>query len=926
MMTPYKTFTALDVETTGLRDEDEIIEIGLVHVEDGQITETWQSFIKPSIPIPADITVITGITSQMVKDAPSWDEIEEELSAHLQGQLLLAHNYRFDKSHIESQLGRTLANPWLDTHDIAKLFLPRLTSYKLMSLADHLQVNDSSHHRALNDAEVCAKVYLKLLEIGSQYSPFVLTDAASLIGDSQKTLFNTSDLSLGGLLEDLAQTAAELEAPLSFVNPEETADFVTDQKPRLSFDQAADFFAPGGLLSASRPDFQYRPQQAEMLATIEEAFTTNRHALIEAGTGTGKSLAYLVPALLYSYENDTRVVIATESIALQEQLYYTDLPFLKETLGAHFPTALAKGRANYLCLRRFEGTKNSAGQMPERDRILLASLVLWMEKDATGDREHLNLNKAELQTWQNVSSSADTCLGRRCAYFDDCFFFNRKRACEKARVIVTNHSLLLQDLKLGGLIPEYNIAVIDEAHHLEDEATRQFTDVVDYGLMVKLMANFTRSKGLLNRMDKALAAAETESDTLDRFHELASRIQDECKECNELLKETVDMACSIPELEHIGDLRITDKVRNSNWWLTLEESLRNSQRYISSCVKTLDLLLHLLEDEVSLEAVCREASHARDRLQEQADWLERFIAGYDDDFVYWATTMKSSYNSNLTLSTANIDVCPILHDKLFEAKDSVILTSATLAVNNAMTYTAQRFLLEDDQYISYITSSPFDYKNQSLIAIPNNHPDYSKVNDFAYTKIVTEDLRKLIPALGGDMLVLFTSYAMLNRVALSLKRDPSLTGYRILAHGQDGSRSSILEAMQNNRRTVVLGTKSFWEGIDVKGDHLRTLVIAKLPFEPPSMPIESARLELLKAQKQNAFKVHSLPRAILQFRQGCGRLIRSNDDRGCIIILDNRVIMKSYGKYFLSSLPEQPIWQDDIDTLAQNLAKWHAEK
>lgn len=926
MMTPYKTFTALDVETTGLRDEDEIIEIGLVHVVDGQISETWQSLIKPSIAIPADITVITGISSEMVKDAPTWNEIEESLSNHLQGQLLIAHNYRFDKNHIESQLGHTLANDWLDTHDIAKLFLPKLTSYKLMSLADHLQVNDSSHHRALNDAEVCAKVYLKLLEIGGQYSPFALTDASSVIGNSQKSLFESSKLSLGGLLYDLAQNTTELETSLSFGDSEENTDFVSESKPRLSFDQAAEFFAPGGLLSASRNDFQYRPQQVEMLSAIEEAFTTKRHALIEAGTGTGKSLAYLVPALLYSYENDTRVVIATESIALQEQLYYADLPFLKETLEAHFPTALAKGRANYLCLRRFEGARNNAGQLSERDRILLASLILWMEEDATGDREHLNLNKAELQTWQNIASSADTCLGRRCAYFDECFFFNRKRACEKAKVIVTNHSLLLQDLKIGGLLPEYNIAVIDEAHHLEDEATRQFTDVVDYGLMIKLLANFTRNKGLINRMDNGLSKSVTDSESLEHFHKLADRIVEECKTCSELLKNTVDLACNIPELEHIGDLRITDKIRNSHWWLTLEEELRKCQRYISSCVKTLDLLLQLIEDESAIETIYREVAHARDKLKEQADWLERFIAGYDDNFVYWATTMKSSYNSNFTLSSANIDISPILHDKLFESKDSVILTSATLAVNNTMTYTAHRFLLDDDQYISYITASPFDYKNQSLIAIPNNHPDYSKINDFAYTKIVAEDLRKLIPALGGDMLVLFTSYAMLNRVALSLKRDPSLSGYRILAHGQDGSRSSILEALQNNRHTVVLGTKSFWEGIDVKGDHLRTLVIAKLPFEPPSMPIESAKLEQLKAQKQNAFKVHSLPRAILQFRQGCGRLIRSNNDRGCIIILDNRVIMKSYGKYFLSSLPEQPIWQDDIDTLTKKLAEWHEHK
>lgn len=924
-MKPYLTFTALDVETTGLREEDEIIEIGLVRVVDGKIHDTWQSLVKPAISIPADTTIITGITRDMVRNAPTWEEIVPELSSHLEGQLLLAHNYRFDKGHIESQLGHALPNSWLDTHNIAKLFLPRLTSYKLISLADHLSVNDSSHHRALNDAEVCAKVYLKLLEEGAQFSPFALTDAAALLGPSQKSLFDSTDLSLSGLLQALAQNSRDSDEPLSFQTADET-DFSVQRTPRLRFDEAADFFAPDGLLSKTREDFQYRPQQVEILATIEEALTTRRHALIEAGTGTGKSLAYLVPALLYSIEEDTRVVISTDSIALQEQLYYSDLPFLKETLGAHFPTALAKGRSNYLCLRRFEGVRSNASQMSVNDRILLASLLLWMETDATGDREHLNLNKGELQTWQSVASTADTCLGRRCAFFDDCFFFNRKRACEKARVIITNHSLLLQDLKLGGLLPDYNITIIDEAHHLEDEATHQFTDVVDYGLSMKLLGNFTRKNGILQRMDAALVQFEADPDTINRFRELAERAQKECKETSAQLSEAVSSACSIPELEHTGDLRITDKVRNCSWWITLEEQLRTNQRYLSATVKILELILDMLEAEQSAEALCREASHAGDRLKEQANWLERFIAGYDDSFVYWATTMKSSYNSNFMLSAANIDICPIIHEKLFNAKDSVILTSATLAVNQNMNYTAQKFLLSEGDYLSYITASPFDYMHQSLIAIPNNHPDYSKINDFTYTRNVTDDLRKLIPAMDGDMLVLFTSYAMLNRVAMSLKRDPALSEYRILTHGQDGSRSSILESLQNNHRTIVLGTKSFWEGIDVKGDHLRTLVIAKLPFEPPSMPIESARIELLKAQKQNAFTMHSLPRAILQFRQGCGRLIRSDEDRGCIIILDNRVLTKSYGKYFLSSLPEQPIWEESIDTLAANLAQWHAQK
>lgn len=921
MMKKYRNFVALDVETTGLNDDAEIIEVGLVRIEDGKIAETWQTLVKPKKKIPKDIAIMTGISNDMVKDAPTWQEIEEGFLAFVDGQLLLAHNYPFDKGRVEFQLGRKLSNNWLDSHDMAKLFLPTLSSYKLSAIATHLHIPDTDHHRALNDAIVCAQLFLKLLEVAASQDPFALHEMAITYSGQQETLFASDSHSLGDLLFRLAEsaTAASQTTPLTFY---EEAPLETTA-PHLRFENAESFFAHNGILAAHKPDFQYRAQQVEMLSCIKQAFEEKKHALIEAGTGTGKSFAYLVPALLWSLEHDERVVIATGTINLQEQLYHIDLPFLKKALGYPFATAIAKGRSNYLCLRRFSEYCRQASGTSERERIFATSLVLWRSLDASGDREHLNLNKAENQYWQNIASAPDTCLGRRCPFYNECCYFNSKRQCEQARVIVTNHSLLFQDLKIGSLLPEYDRVIIDEAHHLEDEATHQFTDTIDLELIQKLLNNFIRTGGFLARVNIAVGKAETLADNSTEIGERGTRAMADCQDAVQSVKATITFANEIPELTNIGDLRITDKIRNSGWWQTLEESLRKSHRMLTTAVVSINRLLTSLGEDENIESLLREMTHARDRLAEQRDWLERFIAGIDDDFVYWAKTYKNFSYANLLLNAAYIDIMPLVHEKLFEAKSTVVLTSATLAVNKDLRFAADRFLLTPDEYLSSINDSPFDYEHQSLIAIPNDHKDYSKISDLEYTRNVIADLKKLIPAVDGDMLVLFTSYAMLNRVQQALKDDHSLDGYRILAHGQDGSRSSLLEALQDGEKTVLLGANSFWEGVDVKGASLRTVVITKLPFTPPTMPVESARNDLLKSQGKNAFTTSSLPQAVLRFRQGCGRLIRSNTDRGCIIILDNRILTKSYGRTFLDSLPKQPVWIDTADSLAAKLRDWH---
>lgn len=914
-------FVALDVETTGLEENAAIIEIGLAFFHNGKVVDTWQTLIKPPVSIPLNITLLTGIDNDMVADAPAWDDVAPLFLDKIQGKMLAAHNHAFDREKIEYHLKEKLPNAWIDSHDLAKLFLPDLTSYKLTALAAHLEIANNDHHRALNDAVVCGLVAKAISERAARLDPFTLDEMADVL-KREETLFTGPNAALEGIIRNLSTHSAQHTAEMFFADPAPETEPFTGQ-PLLSFHEAEQFFFDDGLLSQHKTDFEYRHPQVELLAHIKEAFEKKMHGIFEAGTGTGKTFAYLVPSLLWAFETDDRVIVSTNTINLQEQIFKQDLPFLSRALGYPFSATIMKGRSNYLCKRRFEQQCQNSEKASWNEKLFLAGLLNWQQRDDSGDREHLNLNKLEMQFWQNVCCTADTCVNNRCKYFRECFFFRNRRQCENSRLIIVNHSLLLQDMRLdGGLLPEHHKVVIDEAHHLESEAIRQFTDTVDMEMIRKRIAGIIRSKGLLQRLEQqALGCPDLVLDLAD-IQALIHRLQEDGEQLSDTIQAIVKEATEIPELANTGELRLTAKLREQAWWLTLKQRLDQFNDAFAHYHGVLSRLLHRVEMAAELEDVVRELSFSRDFLSEQQVWLARFSSGIDSQLVYWANSQKAGWGQNLLLYTAYIDIMPILQEKLFDRRDSVILTSATLAVSKDLSFTAENFLMEEGSYLSYITPSPFDYQTQSCIAVPTDHPDYSKVSDMTFTKNIINDLKELIPAVQGDMLVLFTSYAMLNRVYFALKSDPALAEYTILGHGQDGSRTSIIETMQDQTKTVVLGANSFWEGVDVKGSHLRTVVITKLPFAPPTMPIESAKSELLQAQGKNAFAHNSLPNAILRFRQGCGRLIRSGSDWGSVVILDNRVLTKNYGKQFINSLPVQPLIKDDMTGICQRLSNW----
>jgi len=912
------SFVCLDTETTGLESTAEIIEIGMVKVENGVVTDRYSRLIHPRIPISKTIEQLTGISNEMVAEAPYWKDVEAEILGFIDGFTLVAHNVDFDRGRLEYEFDRKLSNPWLDTHDVAKIFLPTLTSYKLISLATALDIPASGFHRALADADVTTQVLLRMTEIATGLDPFVMQK----ICDVMDGVENGTTAYLQAVQRHIVSSAY---VGKSYVEPETTVEY--GKTPAITFAEAGSFFDKGGLMDQCADYFQYREPQKKMEKMIAECFENENHGIIEAGTGTGKSFAYLLPSLLWAYENQCRVLISTNTIALQEQLYFKDVPFLKQALNFDFPVALVKGRSNYICLRRYEQYIRQASSLQWTERIFLAGLIYWMNSTPDGDKEHLYLNSMEHQWWSAVASQSETCLGNQCSMYRKCFYVKNRRACENSMVMITNHALLLQNVKLDHqLLPAYDHVIIDEAHNLEEEAIRQFTDTVDLDFLRKSGQRLLRPGSIVHRIVNKVKNQHEEAQQYGELLLAQRELKDDMAGLEEACKSAIDFVHTVPQLAHSNEWRITEKERNTDWWNHLAGELERVNGMVMAIRNRLSFMRTRIDLFEDLDLLAKELVFQQSWYEEQHVYLENFLKNKRKADIHWIDYPKSSWGSNLALSVAPIDVMPLLKEKLFAENKSVILTSATLAISGNLKYTAQLYLLEEGEYVDYITPAPFNYASQSCIAIPTDMVDYSQVGEHVYTEKLIAGLKQIMQSVSGGVLVLFTSYAMLNKVYFELKRDSALADYQILAHGQDGNRSSILQAMNRNANTVVLGASSFWEGVDVRGSGLTTLIITKLPFQPPTRPVTSARMEYLSTQGKNSFSDFSLPQAVLKFRQGCGRLIRSSEDWGSIIILDKRVLTKGYGKDFIKSLPKQPVLQKPMEEICTTLERWMAEK
>jgi DNA polymerase-3 subunit epsilon/ATP-dependent DNA helicase DinG len=950
-----RTYLALDLETTGLDPKrDAIMEVGAVRFRvsfrDGsiqaQVLDTWRSFINPGRPIPIQVQQLTGISQENVDTAPRFSQILNQLRRFVGSYPLIGHNVGFDLGFLRSH-DLPLSNLAVDTFELAGILMPHAARYSLTKLGEALGLPPNlSSHRALEDAIAAKDLFVALLELASQLPRATLREI--------NRLARGVDWPLGEVFRDIErgqaqaafrgaigqQLAAQLEAtderlgPLFATVQDDEEELVPAARPRaLDVDQLAAMLEEDGVFAQHFPGFEHRPQQVEMLRAVATTFNERQHLMVEAGTGTGKSIAYLLPAVAFAHLNGERVVISTNTINLQDQLFLKDTPDLQSLLPFEFRVAVLKGRSNYLCQRRLAGLRQAAGIGSRDEMRMLAKVLVWVPSTQTGERGELFMpSPIEQALWGKISAESETCTLERCRYRErgHCFFYRARRAAEKAHVIIVNHALLLSDVAVENrVLPEYRYLVIDEAHHLESSVTRQLSFHADQRAVERILNELARPMGV-RRYTGFLGEVLTRCRGVvppEHWAALDGHIRRLQGQIGAALTNLYAFFTVLGDFlreqsPRKGDydqrLRLTSGLRVQPAWSDVEIAWDNLSLQLQPIINNLERLCGSLGDLEGydipdLEGMVQDCVGYQSRVQEMHDQINTCIAEPSPEAIYWASI--SARDERVVLHAAPLHVGPLVERHLFHAKKSVILTSATLTTDNRFDFIRERLGAWEADELA--VGSPFDFKNSTLLYLPTDIPEPSQSY---YQKRVEQALIALCRATEGRALVLFTSYYQLRNTGRAITRPLADDGIVVLQQGAGSSRAQLLEDFRTTPRSVLLGTRSFWEGVDVVGPALSVLVIARLPFSVPDDPIFASRAETF----DDPFADYAIPETILRFRQGFGRLIRTKTDRGAVVILDKRLLTKSYGPMFLDSLPECTRVRNSLANLPGAAKRWLA--
>jgi ATP-dependent DNA helicase DinG len=812
--------------------------------------------------------------------------------------------------HICDEFGYDLpgGNDPLDISLLSRILMPTVKDTHLPDVAANLGVPVVLHTApdiACTAAHVLDQLHQRSLEL-----PYVtLQQLTGLAGAfsahmsawfnaASEARFNQSGAALATHSDSIHQLVFSAQPQIEESKDEEVVE---------ELDDAVHFLKTGSPLQSILPGFEVRAGQLQMVESVDEALRGDQHLMVEAGTGTGKSLAYLIPAALYAIQNDTRVVVSTHTIALQDQIQTRDFPMLKSVIPHPVSLTVFKGRTHYVCLRKVLQEVRSAGiASPREDLEAYMKLLVWLVTTPAGTREELPLQGKLSDVWVRVQSETETCINKRCPFFKPCYYFRARSKAYDADVVVTNHSLVFSDLKANHrVLPKYDKLILDEAHHLEEQATKHLGDEAHLFQCLALIGRLSRDNArhgvvpeLLTRLNGsdsrsviAIPALENMVDTL------------------KMLRSCIDSAfATLAQLVPGGqsDFRLTHEVESSKLWTTYLDVCEQMVAH----VKILEAFSATITEAAEFES---DEDLAGRMFDTSGFLLELFghihiLATAGDISEHWVVWIEANGpdKRQISLHRAPVDVAQILKDTLFDTKSTVVLTSATLSVDGKFEYPISRLGLHesklDGRLATLTVSSPFQLDRQALLCVPNDVPELAKMTAEEAATWLSDSIYQLAKVSQGRLLALFTSHAMLRATASSLRTPLHSIGLSLYAQGIDGSRTHLLESFRKHPNSVLLGAQSFWEGIDLPGDQLTTLVIVRLPFSPPTHPVTQARHERLEEQGLSSFAHASLPEAVVRFRQGFGRLIRTVRDRGVVVVYDKRIVTARYGSSFIRSL------------------------
>jgi ATP-dependent DNA helicase DinG len=937
-------FVALDIETTGLNSAaDDIIEIGAVRYRNGLETESFSKFLRPSKPVPTFIKQLTHITETDLIGAESQPDALAALLDFIEDDILVFHNHDFDFRFINASLERHHLNPMrngvLDTLELTRIYLPFTPGHKLGMMAARFGIVLDNAHRAIHDARATGELFCRLVNWICENIPLpvnhtlsevaIMADTGTILPHFLREL--TAHLRVTALLKP--NPPKPFEVPLHEIEHE--PDFTS--RPSM-----ADVFGEEGILAQKFPGFEHREGQLHMAEGVAEALSDGHHLLCEAGTGVGKSLAYLVPAIEYSRANHKRVVISTNTKNLQEQLFNKDLPTVRECVDIPFRAVILKGRDNYLCPHKWDEVAFDLRALSPAEAEAMLYLLVWKEYTRTGDiSENSSFQRSNFSTlWKKLAADRYFCPGRRCTSARKCFLLYIRQKAEEANLVIVNHSLLLSDrMADNNTIGAYDALVVDEAHNLPEAAARHFGTTIGYPDLSGFLSQLYQQKksftaGQLLRFQDAVARSMI-PDSVKTFLEQKSgeairAIDDGRTKFGEFFRH-IGEAVSKPDL--YGKLRIRAKDDAPY----LESGVDELIDVLRGLLSTLTSLHDTLSDQSSDRFVKHEEhlgnlDGAIGRTMEFIESLGAFIEpDFRENAVWFSNFLsgESDYPNGL-LNLAPLETGRLLRSKLYPGIRAVVFTSATLALRGKFKFFATRLGLDADsapeqedpplpRVEEAVYPSPFDYPRQSLVLGASYLPE---PNDPYFQSQMAKLIQAAVETTRVGTLALFTSYKDLNAVYDAVADSFFAQDITLLAQGKGLSRSVILNEFRDLGSSVLFGTSSFWEGIDVQGESLSLLIVTKLPFQVPSDPVVEAYLEKLKNEGKDSFMHYTLPNALLKFRQGFGRLIRSKSDMGVALVLDNRIFTKYYGRYFQEILPTRIVSAANPVELTGRMAKW----
>ena len=930
------TFVSFDLETTGLDPKvDFVIEFGAVKIVNGIATERYQQFIKPPVRIPKFITKLTGITNEMVEDAPTFEEVVDDLYDFLGDHPLVAHNIYFDHNFLnvkrEAIDGIPLKNQRIDTLSLVRTLRYDMINHKLGTAAEFYGLSKEGAHRADYDADMVAEILLILISEMKRLSPDVL-----------KVLV---DVMHGTDLPNEPLYTAMLEWTASGRAMEELDEYPRiplPQKPNIrhstsegTFPDLDQIFSDEGLLSKHLDGYEPRQTQVTLAHDIQYAMRNDEFLMGEAGTGVGKSLAYTIPAVLTRHElkEDEPIFISCNTKNLQDQLFHKEIPFIQEKLGLPVRALLLKGRNNYICKTKWQrAMRDVSWRFSRREKEALQTLVVWAHETPTGDiDEHNGFHTVgNALVWSKLNSEPGFCTTNVCAHNDFCYLGKLRQESAKADIVVVNHSLLLADAAADhAILPRYQRLIVDEAHLLEKTAYQFFAAEFSYrSLRIQLDQLFYKGRNksgmsielrhLLVPVDeKQKAGISAQLDKLETdILEFDKTLLAFFTEFKATRQRDIERATFTYKELYTTDKDPFAPVRGI--WYSVITSLTSLNNLVRAVEKSLDDL-----DDESLPGLSEISSrfHSwREMMVYTLEIMDKQAAADNPEMIYWFEILPKSEVVAVKFVQVPLEIGKQMQERVYEGLACAIFTSGTLNIDGSFSYLKQRLGLKGHDRLKEKTyPSPFFYEDQARIFVPTFMGPQNAENYTVEVLFLLEKIWKTHPV--GTM-ILFTSYTMLMNWQEELEDLIKGSGRRLLVQSSRVSRMDLINQFQKYPDSILLATDSFWQGVDIRGDALQLLVIAKLPFLVPSDPIVRANSDALKAAGENDFMGYSVPEAAIKYKQGVGRLIRSTSDFGAILSLDERIFTKRYGDYFRNSTPIPHVPANSERELVDSIRAW----